>query len=205
MTSAASKPSKARQGGFSLLEIVIVLSIAAMVVGGALTALYFNRDEAKLNDATSGVELLAKRARTISTLQQRPYALVFENQSVQLMPFAEAMVDPRDLEELLDEQDARLRERQAEIEFSGEDGGVPLSEPSVRDGWTAEEDMEMFVRRWGTNDWLPVSRRDRHIWRFDPDGICEPFGVRCEMAESWVQVVFHPLTAAINETESEIR
>src|SRR5689334_1197836 len=95
MTSAARiRNSRTRPGGFTLLEIVIVLLVIAMIGGGAVTMMVLSSDERVLNDATSEVQSLAKRARTIAGLQQRPYALEFYEGKVTLMPLAEAVLDP---------------------------------------------------------------------------------------------------------------
>ena len=182
--------------------MVIVLSISILVVGGALSQLYFSRDEAKLNDAYQSIEVMAKRARTIATLQQRPYALEFTDKTVSLMPFAEATLDVRDREDLLEE----IEDRE---DFAGFDDGESTEasavQSAVRDSWNAEPEMSVFIKRWATTEWIEVKKRDRHIWRFDPNGTCEPIAVRVEVNESWVQVAFHPLTGAIRDIESDIK
>ena len=71
--------------------------------------------------------------------------------------------------------------------------------------WMVEGDMQLLIRRWATGRWEGFQRGDRQVWRFDPAGICEPCGVRIELEDgSWIAVLFHPLTAGITETESEI-
>lgn len=205
MISAVRKTSKTGSAGFTLLEIVVVLSIAVMIVGGGLSAMYFNRDEARLTEAYQNVEVMAKRARTISTLQQRPYALEFRDKTVNLMPYAEAAMEPGDREEVLDS----LEENQVYQEQAGfwDEDVVDQSsnQPPVRDAWSVEPEMMLSIRRWANADWEPLTPRDRHVWRFDPNGICEPIGLRFEVDGSWVEVSFHPLTAAINGIESEMR
>lgn len=173
--------------------MVMVLSIFILVIGGAVAALYFNRDEGRLNNAVGEVEVLAKRARTLATLQQRPYALEFTRQGVTLMPYGEAMLDPKDREQLIAEEEFAIAE------------GIENVKPSRRDAWFVEDDMLLLVRRWATGRWEEMKRGDRQVWRFDPGGICEPCGVRIELENgSWIAVLFHPLTAGITETESEI-
>ena len=204
MTSAVRSTSEVRLAGFTLLEMVVVLSISMLIVGGALSTLYFSRDEAKLTDAYQSIEVMAKRARTISTLQQRPYALEFRDKTVSLMPYAEAAMDPSDRQELLES-----REDYSAYEDDFSDGGVddhPSEQLPVRDSWSADPEMMLYIKRWATTDWVPIKVRDRHVWRFDPSGICEPVSLRVEVDEgSWVEVVFHPLTAAISDTEFEIQ
>ncbi|MGE9271581.1 MAG: type II secretion system protein, partial [Verrucomicrobiales bacterium] len=99
MTISAVRTRNDRlSSGFTLLEMIIVIAIMSIVVGGALSAIYFNRSEARLRNSIEEVELLAKRARSISALQQRPYALEVTPNGVSLMPYAEAVLDERDRE-----------------------------------------------------------------------------------------------------------
>ena len=205
MISAVRKTSESRRAGPTLLEMVVVLSISMLIIGGALSKLYFSRDEAKLTDAYQSVEVLPKRARTISTLQQRPYALEFRDKTVSLMPFSEAAMESSDREDLIEMLDEGAA---YEDEFSYTDEEQidrPSEQAGVRDTWTAEPEMTLFIKRWATSDWVELKQRDRHVWRFDPSGICEPVGLRFEVDGSWVEVVFHPLTASVADMDSEIR
>lgn len=185
MTSAARKKGDPRLRGFTLLELVVVLALAMMIIGGAAGMMYFNRDEARLNNAMGEVEILAKRARSLATLQQRPYALEFTAERITMLPYAEALMTPSDREYL-----------------EPGSGG----QQSINANFEVEADLRLLVRRWATGDWDVIERQDRQVWRFDPEGICEPLGVRFEMENgNWIAVLFHPLTAAVTETESEIK
>ena len=137
MISAVRRTSEGRRAGFTLLEMVVVLSISMLIIGGALSKLYFSRDEAKLTDAYQSIEVLAKRARTISTLQQRPYALEFRDKTVSLMPFAEAAMEPEDrgdLLEVLGEDEGYIGEYTDEEQIDR-----PSQQASVRDTWVAKD------------------------------------------------------------------
>ena len=81
--------------GFTLIEIVMVLAIAAVIMGGAVGMMVYSSDERMLRDASGEIEMLAKRARTTAILQQTPYALEFREGIVRLMPLAEAGRDEK--------------------------------------------------------------------------------------------------------------
>lgn len=181
MISAVRRTSEVQQAGFTLLEMVVVLSISMLIIGGALSKLYFSRDEAKLTDAYQSVEVLAKRARTISTLQQRPYALELRDKTVSLMPFAEAALESGDREDLLEvlSEDEGYSD---DLDYTDEEQiERPSEQSSVRDSWVAEPEMMVYIKRWATAEWVPLTQRERHVWRFDPSGICEPVGLRFEI------------------------
>lgn len=186
MISAVRTTNASR--GFTLLEIVIVLAIAAMVIGGAVGTMVYSSDERALRSVSGEVELLAKRARTTSILQQIPYALEFREGIVRMMPFAQAGKDLR--------KTIRGREIGGEIvnDSVSEDNQVPL-----------EGGMAISIRRWNSEKWLPTTKNVVHVWRFDPDGLCEPISLRLSLDKSWAEDTYHPLSASIREGSLEAR
>jgi type II secretory pathway pseudopilin PulG len=196
MISAAKTPSKAAAGGFTLLEIVVVLLAIAVVAGSAIGMMILSRDERVLNEASGDVALLAKRARTLASLQQRPYALEFYGNRVTLMPFAESVLEP-------ERREAAAAALAAEAAEAGE-GAEGGRFNSIHDTWEAREDMKVFVRRWASDIWIPTDGKTRQVWRFDPEGFCEPVAVRFQLEKSWEVVEFHPLTASIRDKSNEI-
>ena len=192
MTSAAR--TNKRGGGFTLLEIVIVLAVAAIITGGALSFMHYSSDERVLRDISGEVEVMAKRARTAAILQQTPYALEFRADGVRLMPLAEA-----------GELD---RKTGLGNEIGGrevaEEGEEEKSEP-IREELIYPDDMAVSVRRWNTVAWIPMTRDALQIWRFDPDGLCEPVSVRYTIDKGWAEDTYHPLTASIRDSQLEAR
>ena len=189
MTSAAKTNERGRPRGFTLLEIVIVLAIAAVVMGGAVGMMVYSSDERVLRNASGEIELLAKRARTTAILLQTPYALEFREGIVKLMPLAEA---------------GRVEKRTV----SGRRiGGEPVVPEGGGERWEyrLEGGMEVFVQRWNSTQWLATRKDAVHVWRFDPNGLCEPISVRLALEKSWTEDSFNPLTATVRETSMEIR
>lgn len=186
--SAVRTRSDRSRGGFTLLEIVIVLAIAALIMGGAMGMMIYSSNERLLSDASGEIELLAKRARTTAILQQTPYALEFREGIVRLMPLAQA---------------GRSEKRTV--------GGRRIGREPVDDGggerWELplERDLSVFIRRWNTSEWLPTVKNAVHVWRFDPTGLCEPISVRLTVDSSWSEDTYHPLTATIRESLLEAR
>jgi len=187
MTSAARTTDR-RSRGFTLLELIVVLSIAAIVLAGGVGMMIYSSDERELSDVSSGIELLAKKARTMAILQQTPYALEFRDGVVKLLPLANAGMD-----------ETRLSSgRQVGGEVDDESAGVV-------DSYHLSGDVGMFVRRWNSDAWLTTRNKSIHIWRFDPNGISEPLGVRLTLNDSWSEDTYHPLTATIRDRQFEMR
>jgi type II secretion system protein H len=186
MISAARKIERA--AGFTLIEIVMVLAIAAIVMGGAIGVMVYSSDERVLRETSSEIEMMAKRARTTAILQQTPYALEFREGVVRLMPLAEA---GRDEEKTVGGRDI---------------GGQEVeTKPGERREFVLRDSMKLFVRRWNSDAWLPSAKKAIHVWRFDPNGLSEPLAIRIEYDKSWNEDIYHPLTATIRESQFEAR
>ncbi len=184
MTSAAKTNKRSR--GFTLIEIVMVLALAAVLMGGALGIMFSSSDERALKNSSGEIELLAKRARTISILHQTPYALEFRQGIVRLLPLAQAGMDPKRIS----------KDPVADATSAGETRQLVL-----------EEGVNLQIRRWNTEKWLATSKDSVEVWRFDPDGLCEPLSIHIGYGNSWMEDTYHPLTASAipAEKRSEIR
>jgi prepilin-type N-terminal cleavage/methylation domain-containing protein len=191
MTSAARTCS--RREGFTLIEIVMVLAIACILLGGAVAVMVFSSDERDLRDYSGQIELFAKRARTIAILQQTPYALEFRPGCVRLLPLAEA------------------GQEEKKTALGNTIGGERVEMPTqgavipVHDQLSLDPRIATFIRRWNTEAWLPMSDRIVHVWRFDPDGLCEPVSVRVTIGDNYIEDTYHPLTATICDTALDVK
>lgn len=177
MTSAA-KTTDFRKG-FTLIEIVMVLAIASVVLGGAIGLMVFSSDERVLRDASGEIEVMAKQARAAAILHQTPYALEFREGVVRLLPFAQTGMDEKQLHE---------------IEAGG--GG---------NSYILEDGVSLFVRRWNSEEWFATGKNQIHVWRFDPDGLCEPLSIRLNLGNSYAMDTFHPLTATVSYSELDAK
>ena len=169
--------------GFTLIEIVLVLAIASVVLGGAVGMMVYSSDERVLRNASGEVELLAKRARTLAILKQTPYALEFRESVVRLLPLAQAGLKEK-------------RGRKAETLTEGSDDSRH---------YNFENGMAVSILRWNTETWLPTVKETVHVWRFDPDGLCEPLSIRYSLDKSTAEDIYHPLTATIRDSALDAR
>ena len=183
---SAVRTNKAQQG-FTLIEIIMVLGIAAMLMGGAVGFMIFSSDERVLRDASGEIELLAKRARTSAILHQTPYALEFREGTVRMMPLAEAGRDEK----------SAFKSRG---EAAPAEGAAAESRQIILDSG-----LNLSIRRWNSDTWFGTTKNNVHVWRFDPDGLCEPISVRLSLDKSWNEDTYHPLNATIRESQSETR
>ncbi len=183
-TRPMTNPVRTKQsGGFTLIEIVMVLAIAAVIMGGAVGLMALSSDERVLRNVSGEVEALAKRARTAAILHQTSYALEFSEHSIRMMSWARAA-----------NADNTAGKTEGAVNGIKDAGHVDL-----------DEDVAVSVRRWNSDKWIPLAKNAVEIWRFDPDGLCEPVSVRYTRGKSSAEDTFHPLTASIRESQLDAR
>lgn len=176
-----------RSPGFTLLEIIIVLSIAAIVMSGAVGFMMYSSDERALRDYSGQIELLAKRAHTTAILKQTSYAIEFRQGAVRMLTLARALEDTK-----------TVRGRRIGGELVANEGD---EERQI----DLKEGINSSIRRWNSDKWISTEKDNIFIWRFDPDGLCEPITVRLSLGDSWSEDTYSPLTAAISDHQIEIR
>lgn len=176
--------------------MVMVLAIAAMVMAGAVGLMVYSSDQRQLERKSADIEVFAKRARTIAQLQQKPYALQFIPGKVRLLPFAEAVGSESVMPSGRPVGGTKVTEQENEPSAVA----APVYDEISLDG-----DFNVFVRHWASDAWLPMNERLPQVWRFDPDGLCEPLGVRLSLGESWVEQSYHPLTASVSDLSTQFK
>ena len=182
------RTTKPQHRGFTLIEIVMVLAIAAVVMGGAVGLMVASSDERVLRNASGEIELMAKKARTIAILHQTPYALEFREGFVRLLPLAQAGIVAK-------------KNSRGDLPEAGENGANAEENRQL----SLEPGMNILIRRWNSDAWLSTLKTTVHVWRFDPDGLCEPISVRLTLEKSWSEDTYHPLSATIRESLLEAR
>ncbi|BCU79033.1 hypothetical protein [Luteolibacter sp. LG18] len=184
------------------MEIVMVLAIAALVIGGAVGLMVYHTSERELRRVSGEVEIMAKRARMIALLQQKPYAIVFVPGKVLLMPLAEMSGTEQNVSRSLGSQRSS---HSAESPTDEEVSPSAAAQAPVHDEIALDGEFSMMVRHWGADKWVPMDERRPEVWRFDPEGLCEPISVRLTYKDGWIEDEYHPLTASIRDSATEFK
>ena len=181
--------TKNRQvAGFTLLEIVFVLSMIAILVTWLTVSLSTVESEQKLREAASRIELLAKRGLSIAVMQQRPYQLTITASSVSIAP--RYALGPDEAGYIENEQDGA--------------GGESGSFDDITASEAIDVDVSYEIKRWQSDDWVALEGDKRIVITLNPMGLIEPFMIRCSMGESWIMHELHPLTAGVRDEEMSI-
>ena len=154
--------------GFTLLEMVIVLGLMGLLIGGAATKFVRSSPERMLRQSITDVEVLSQKSRMLAIVQQTPYAITINSNRLVLGPWVESGYKPDELERRIQLEDELRYQSQSQPKFSPVREELSLSQFTVS------------VMRWGSNNWVVLEENDSQVWRFDPNGICEPLSIKLE-------------------------
>jgi len=180
---------------FTLIEMVIAISVATLFIGSFALILGSIYTESDIRQPATKLEILAQRVRTIATVHQRTYQIFLTEKGLYILPYGE---NPKD-------------HPQAEWNFLAQKDAErepPLSHPTVREFHEVEETIDFLIKGWGMQEFRKLDQEFSYAWQFEPNGMIEPVSVRFELDDgenvSWLQQTYHPMTGTVNEEESEI-
>ena len=192
MRSLYSKKSRVwLKCGFTLIELVFVMGITVIIFGAAAYMITTPKIEQKIRENHSGIEDLALQARAMSYSYQQPFVVELREGEVRMMPLAK----PED-------------ERAEEL---SENVGTPASlKPLDSMSWPRvfriDEEYEVWVKRWNSNDFKVIRDDTVETWIHQPNSPCEPLSVQLISIDGQAMLSreFHPLTAKAEDLEMAI-
>ena len=175
-------------GGFTLLEIVVVLGMVAMLVTWLTLSIGTVETEQKLREASGSIESLAKRGRNIAVRQQRTYHLVISEGSISIAP-----------QYVLEGSDESIMEP----EYG--DGEIPRDNfEDITASENTDSEVTYEIKRWRSDEWELIEGDKKVILTLDPVGLVEPISIRCSNGKSWLIHELHPLTAGVRDEEMSV-
>ena len=188
---AIKRISSQQRGGFTLIEMVVVIAIAMVVFGTAAYLIAIPNLQKDIREAHSGIERLALRARAMSHTYQQPFVVELREGEARLMPLAK----PED--EIAPEV----------VEQVGEASSLkPLNSMEWPVIVKIDPQYRMAVRRWSNNDFKAVRGNVVETWIHQPNSPCEPLAIELESEDgrAFLSREFHPLTARGSDLELAI-
>jgi hypothetical protein len=83
-------------------------------------------------------------------------------------------------------------------------GGEPVSASGDESRqYVLKDGIRVSIRRWNSEQWFTTLKDVVHVWRFDPNGLCEPITVKLSLDKAWKADTYRPLTASIQYSEFE--
>lgn len=213
-TTSGTGEVPSSQRAFTLVELVVAISVLAVLTGLAIPAIDSVQKERLARQPVNELYLLAREVRVRAMSEDRPYQIVLDGEGFRASRFLRpyAGLEENDTIRLELEQ---LAERE-EIIAASEARGIQLEAPeppdpreeAVREGMkyfkevAYPEGVRVSARFWNDIEWVPLQGSEYRRWIFQPSGMCEPMRFRVEADQSFFEVDFHPLTAEIRSERS---
>ena len=212
-TSGTGKLPASRRA-FTLVELVVALTVIAILTGLAVPAIDGVQKERLAREPVNRLLLLAREVRVRAMTEDRPYQIVIDGQGFRASRFLRPYTGIEEVETIRLEM-AEMAEREEMIEAS-EARGIQLApetppdpqEEQVREGlkyfqeYAFPPEVRVSVRAWNDIEWIPMTGAEYKSWIFQPSGMCEPMRFRVEADTSFFEVEFHPLTGDVKTERS---
>jgi len=208
ISATGNKPS---QSGFTLVEIIVSLTIIAIMVGVMIPSIEGVIRENQAQEPLREVVAMVREARTRAIRTQRPFQIGFDAQGCYASAYYRPYTNLGEYEQLKQEQEARSIEKElleaAEARFGAVapdplERYAPDDEYLVRYEWP--ENMKVQVKFWGDSEWQPLSGAQNFRWVFQPSGMCRPLTIQLENDGVFLEARFNPLTAEIEDLTSYV-
>jgi prepilin-type N-terminal cleavage/methylation domain-containing protein len=213
-TTSGTGKGPASPRAFTLVELVIAITVVAILTGLAVPAIDGIQRERLARAPVSELLLLAREVRGRAMREERAYQIVIDSQGFRASRFLRPYAGIEEAESIRLEM-AQLAEREEMIEASQERGiqveaevAPDPEEELVREGLryfqevAFPENVRVSVRFWNDTEWIAMEGSEYRRWIFQPSGMCEPMKIRVEADNSFFEVEFHPLTADVKTERS---
>jgi prepilin-type N-terminal cleavage/methylation domain-containing protein len=211
-----SEPPGSRRRAFTLVEIVVSLTVVAVIAAVAIPTLKgLNRDEKARRPIISLAEIV-QEARHRAMRERRSYQIVFEpggiHASPAMYPYEKLDDFLKHLEELRTPPEARGIaaagvERQTVVRDGAPEPAAPPA-PRFEPPWTLsiplESGTECGVLMWGDGEWDVLDGGKMRRWVFQPAGMSNPARVRLRRDGKETQAGFDVLTGELTSERTAL-
>jgi len=199
--------------GFTLVELVIVLSVLVLLGATAVPAIDGVMNERRAREPVSSLLLMAREVRNRAMAEQRPYQIAFDSDGFR----AALYFNPYGGREEFDKLQQLIKEQQArdEIAEASQKRGISLEEipPDPRletaraglnytNSYQIPDGIRYQLRSWKDTEWLNMEGATFRRWVFQPSGMCDPLKIQFQSDNAFFEVEFHPLTADLKSETS---
>lgn len=198
--------------GFTLLELVLVLTLLALLTAAAIPSVYGLRESAQAREPLTSLAKLAKETRLRAMRDRRPYQIAFTATGFKATRYISPYLQAAQIEEFIQRSaiETQQKEEAGLLPNSQAPSNVPSAPaspegaptpPPVFKEWTESvalpEGMIVSVREWHEADGVTVSGDAVKLWVFQPSGMVTPITVTLQLNSNVFTADFSALTADI--------
>lgn len=187
------------RGGFTLLEIVLVLAIIAILAVVSIPAVKGIQDGVRARRPLVELAKMAQSARLRALEEGRPYQVIFSDAGFRATRYFDPYAEQFDVEAFFAELERDELERQngGGVSDPNDENALP-ARPELALSYELPEGVTLEVQRWGEPLPMPLTDGRLHSWVFQPSGLCNPVRVRFGEGEGYHEAFFNTLTADID-------
>lgn len=208
-------PGVASGRGFTLVEVVITLSVLAVLVGISVPAVSGLQRQHEARRPVAELVRMARTVRARAMAEQHPYQIAFDHNGFQAAEYFSPYGGREEFDELVKELEEAERIREM-VEASEKRLGN-LGSPEEPDPEGVNRGAEVFYESYelppgvryeimmrGDHQWVEMGGGEFKRWVFQPSGMCDPLRIRVQSDKAFFEVSFHPLTGDISEEKSYV-
>jgi prepilin-type N-terminal cleavage/methylation domain-containing protein len=207
-------PSSFFSPAFTLIELVVVLTILAVMVAAAVPSFRGLQDEQIAREPVAALSRLAKQARLHAITEKHPYQIAFTEKGFSATRYLSPYLQAAELDEFLQQAqtDGQNAGASAQPEPEGDAAATP-DQPSApvsvfkewAESYSVPEGTTYTVQFWHETQATPIAGDRVKLWVFQPSGICPPVTVRIDHEKASFEAGFNALTADLVSEKSELK
>jgi prepilin-type N-terminal cleavage/methylation domain-containing protein len=211
-TETGSRPAAEWRSAFTLVEIVIVLTVVGILAGISVPTITGVIREREARQPVSELLRMARTVRQLAISQQEPYQIAFDGQGFHAARFFNPYGESEEFAQVLRDME-ELERRRKLVEASRERMGElssALGGESPEASAEQQDDEKIFYQSyelpdgvdydllfWGQTEWISMQGGRFERWVFQPSGMCLPIKIRVRSDNAFFEVEFHPMTANV--------
>jgi len=206
---------------FTLIEIVIALTIVAVLAAATVPMLKGFQDERLAREPVTALLKLAREARMRAMKEKRPYQVAFHATGFTASRYFNPYLQLAELNEFLlaGETEPAVESTVEQGDKTDIDNGagsnktteLPLAPPAPKfdEHWSEKYDLPQEVKyaiqHWYDAEPTVIEGDLVKLWVFQPSGVCQPLKIHVEGPSSTFDVEFAALTADIVKETVDLR
>jgi type II secretory pathway pseudopilin PulG len=204
--------------GFTLIEIVLVLTLLIVIIAASVPAVQGLKDEQIAREPVAALAAMAKETRLHAMSDKRPYQIAFTSRGFSATRYFSPYIQAAQLEEFMQKVQNDTAERE-ELGMSEEEAQAIKDKKANPSGtasapsdhpfkeWTQSyklpENTHYSTQFWYETEPIQIEGEIVKLWVFQPSGIVAPLTVHLARESATFDASFNALTADIVKEVSD--